>query len=125
MPEDRSVRPGYTIVYPAREKPGSHAVKMIVVLILLVSVGLMLIVTLCGWSKLQGLKVVNFVLCLSYIGIAFYVWRWNRGLLPIAAALAILLLMMSLIAGTGAGGTSWFDRSHTGFADAKTIFGVK
>jgi lysylphosphatidylglycerol synthetase-like protein (DUF2156 family) len=123
MPDASNLRPGYTIVYPAREKPGSHAVKAIVVLILLISVALMLIVTMGGWSKLQGLKVVNFVLCISYIAIAFYIWRWNRGLLPIAAALAILVLMMSLVAGTGAGGTSWFDRSEVGFAQAKTIFG--
>ena len=124
MAEDRSVRPGYAIVYPERDKPGSHAVKAIVVLILLVSIVLMLIVTLGGWSKLQGLKIVNFVWCLSYVAIAFYVWRWKRGMLPIAAAMGILLLMMALVAGTGAGGTSWFDRSHTGFAKAQTIFGV-
>jgi lysylphosphatidylglycerol synthetase-like protein (DUF2156 family) len=125
MPEARNLRPGYTIVFPAREKPASHAVKAIVVLILLVSVALMLIVTMGGWSKLQGLKIINFVWCIAYLAIAFYVWRWNRGLLPIAAALGILLLIMALIAGTGAGGTSWFDRSHTGFAGAKTPFGPK
>jgi hypothetical protein len=125
MAEARNLRPGYTLVFPAREKSASQAVKAIVVLILLISVGLMLIVTLGGWSKLQGLKLVNFIWCLAYLAIAFYVWRWNRGLLPIAAAMGILLLMASVIAGTGAAGTSWFDRSHAGFAGARSIFGPK
>jgi hypothetical protein len=123
MPPVRNLRPGYTIVYPNRDKPTSRATKSIVVFLLLVSVALMLIVTLGGWSKLQGLKAVNFAWCAAYLVIAFYVARWTRGLLPIAAALAILLLILSVIAGTGVSGTSWFDRSHAGFASTKTIFG--
>jgi hypothetical protein len=46
-------------------------------------------------------------------------------LLPIAAAMAILLLILSLIAGLGLSGTSWFDRQHAGFAAPHTIFGGK
>jgi len=125
VPPVRNLRPGYTIIFPNRDKAASKATKAIVVLILIVSVALMLIVTMGGWSKLQGLKAVNFMWCAVYLIIAFYVSRWNRGLLPIAAALAILLLIMSIIAGTGAAGTSWFDRNHAGFASAKTIFGPK
>jgi lysylphosphatidylglycerol synthetase-like protein (DUF2156 family) len=123
VPPVRSLRPGYTISFPNRAKAASKATKAIVVLILLVSVALMLIVTVGGWSKLEGLKAVNFAWCLVYLIIAFYVTRWARGLLPIAAALAILLLILSLISGTGISGTSWFDRSHAGFAPADTIFG--
>jgi hypothetical protein len=123
VPRVRSLRPGYTIIFPNRAKPASKATKAVVVLILLVSVALMLIVTVGGWSKLEGLKAVNFAWCLGYLIIAFYVARWARGLLPIAAALAILLLILSLIAGSGISGTSWFDRSHAGFAPDDTIFG--
>jgi hypothetical protein len=125
MPQSRTLTPGYVVTYPNRDKPASKATKGMVVLILLVSVALMLIVTIGGWSKLQGLKPINFIWCAVYLVIAFYVSRWNRGLLPIAAALGILLLIISLIAGTGAAGTSWFDRNHAGFASAKTIFGPK
>jgi len=122
----RNLQPGHTIVYPNREKAASKATKAIVVFILLVSVGLMLIVTIGGWSKLQGLKAVNFAWCIIYVIIAFYIGtRWARGLLPIAAAMAILLLILSLIAGFGIAGTSWFDRSHAGFAPAETLFGGK
>ncbi len=123
MPPVRNLPPGYTVIHPNRGKAVCKATKLIVVLILLASVGLMLIVTIGGWSKLQGLKPVNFAWCAIYVIIAFYVSRWTRGLLPIAAALAILLLILSVIAGTGVSGTSWFDRSHAGFAHANSLFG--
>jgi len=124
MAQHRTLTPGYAVVYPNREKSSSQVTKAIIVLIMLVSVGLMLIVTIGGWSKLQGLKPVNFIWMLAYLIMAFYIFsRWARGLLPITAGLAILLLMMSVIAGVGAAGTSWFDRSHSGFADAQSLFG--
>jgi hypothetical protein len=126
VPPVRNLPPGYTVIHPNRDKPICKVTKAIVVLILLISVGLMLIVTLGGWSKLQGLKPINFAWCLLYLIFAFYVSRWARGLLPIAAAFAILLLIVSLIAGTGTFGstTSWFDRSHGGFGSAHSIFGA-
>ncbi len=123
MPAVRNLRPGYTITYPNRDKASSQATKLVVVVILLATVVLMLAITIGGWSKLQGLTPVNFLWSLAYLIIAFYVWRWGRGLLPIAAALAILLLIIALIAGTGAAGTSWFDRNSYGYATAQTLFG--
>ena len=129
VPPVRNLPPGYTVIHPNRDKATAKTMKAIVVLLLLVSVGLMLIVTFGGWSKLQGLKPVNFAWCFLYLVIAYYVSRWNRGVLPIAAALAILLLLVALIAGTGQFGsgsaTSWFDRNHTGFAAPHSIFGGK
>jgi hypothetical protein len=120
----RTLTPGHAVVYPNREKAASKTVKAIVVLIMLVSVGLMLIVTIGGWSKLQGLKPVNFVWCLAYLIMAYYIMtRWARGLLPITAGLAILLLIMAVIAGTGASGTSWFDRHNPGYGAAQLLFG--
>ena len=123
MPPVRNLRPGYTITYPNRDKASSQATKLIVVVILLVSVALMLAVTIGGWSELQGLEPVNFAWCVAYLVIAYFVWRWAQGLLPIAAALGILLLIVTLIAGTGAAGTSWFDRSGYGYAPAQSMFG--
>ncbi len=125
MPPQRNVRPGYVVVYPNRGKAASKTTKAIVVFLLVASVVLMLLVTIGGWSKLQGLKPVNIIWCLVYLVIAYYVARWNRGLLPIAAALAILLLILAVIAGTGLSGTSWFDRDHFGFAAPQTMFGTK
>jgi hypothetical protein len=124
MPQHRTLTPGHTVVYPNREKAANKTTKAVVVVIMLISVALMLIVTFGGWSKLQGLKPVNFTWCLAYLAMAFYIGtRWARGLLPITAGLATLLLVMSVIAGTGASGTSWFDRSHAGFGAAQSLFG--
>jgi hypothetical protein len=123
MSQHRTITPGYTVIYPNRDKATSKATKSIVVAILIASVVLMLIVTIGGWSKLQGLKPINFVWALVYLAFAYYVARWTRGLLPIAAAMAVLLLIISLIAGLGASGTSWFDRNHTGFGHTSTLFG--
>ena len=71
---------------PNREKASSKLMKAIVALILLASVGLLLIVTIGGWSQLEGMKPINFFWCVAYVIIAFYIWgRWARGMLPIAA----------------------------------------
>jgi hypothetical protein len=123
MPPVRNLPPGYTVVHPNRDKPICKATKSIVVLLLLASAALMLAVTIGGWNKLQGLKVINFAWALLYVIFAFYVARWNRGLLPIASAFAVLLMIIALIAGSGAAGTSWFDRSNTGFAPTSSMFG--
>jgi hypothetical protein len=115
----RMLTPGYAVVYPNREKASSKAAKAIVVLIMLVSVGLMLILIVGGWSKLQGMKPLDFLWCIAYLVLAFYIaTRWARGLLPITTGLAVLLLIVVVIAGTGATGTSWFDRNNPGFAAA-------
>ena len=126
MPQGRTLTPGCTVIYPNREKVSSKVVRLVVVVLLLASAALMLAITFGGWSKLQGLKPVDFVWAASYMIIAFYIMkRWARGLLPIAAALAILLLITAVIAGTGASGTSWFDRTNFGFAPAQSLFGGK
>jgi hypothetical protein len=123
MPPVRDLAPGYTVIHPNRDKAVCKATKSTVVLILIVSAALMLIVTLGGWSKLQGMKPVNFAWAIVYVVLAVYIARWARGLLPIAAALAILLLVISLVAALGVNGTSWFDRNHAGFAHAQSAFG--
>jgi len=113
MPPVRNLPPGYKISYPNRDKAASKASKAIVVLLLLVSVVLMLVVTVGGWTKLEGQQPLNFL----------FIFRWQRGLLPIATAVSILLLILAAIAGTGASGTSWFDRTKAGFAPAGSLFG--
>ena len=45
-----------------------------------------------------------------YLVVAFFVMRWNRGVLPVAAALAILLAVFAAVAAP-----AWFARDKTGF----------
>jgi len=100
------------IEHPNREKASSKATKAVVILLLLVSVVLMLIVTIGGWDALEGAKPVQVGYILLYLVMAFFVARWNRGVLPVAAALAIILLIFAAVATP-----EWFDRDKTGFAD--------
>ncbi len=124
VPPVRNLTPGYTVIHPNRDKAECKVTKVIVVAILLASIALMLLLTIGGWSELEGLKPINFVLCILYLILAYYVWSWSRGSLPIAAGLAVLVLMVAVVAGTGITGTSWFDRAHTGFAQARSLFGT-
>lgn len=105
MAEDELV-----IEHPNREKASSKATKAVVVALLLVSVGLMLIVTIGGWSVLEGAKALQLGYMAVYLVMAFYVARWNRGVLPVAAALGIVLLIFAAVATP-----EWFDRDKTGF----------
>jgi lysylphosphatidylglycerol synthetase-like protein (DUF2156 family) len=119
----RNVSPGYVVIHPNRDKAICKVTKLIVVGLLIASVVLMVILTVGGWSKLQGMKPVNFMWSAAYLVIAYYILRWARGLLPIAAALAVLLLIIAVISGLGLDGTSWFDRNHHGFRAAESLFG--
>jgi hypothetical protein len=120
----RIVRPGYTVIHPNRDKPVCKLTRLLVAAILLLSVALMLVITIGGWTELQGMKPVNFIWCGIYLVMAVYVLRWTRGLLPIAAALAVLLIAIAAIAGFGIGGTSWYDLGHGGYAHAGSLLGA-
>jgi hypothetical protein len=100
------------IEHPNRDKAASKATRAVVILLLAVSAALVAIVTVGGWSALQGAKGLQVAYLLLYLVIAFYVARWNRGVLPVAAALAIILLIFAAVSGPG-----WFDRDKTGFED--------
>jgi hypothetical protein len=99
------------LVHPNRDKAEAKATKAIVILLMLVSAALILIVTIGGWSALQGAQVVAFALAAIYIGMAFYVSRWNRGVLPVSAGMAVLFSVIAAVAGP-----AWFDRDKAGFS---------
>jgi len=97
---------------PNRRKASSKATKAIVALLLLVSAGLMIIISIGGWGTIEGAKAVQIAYILIYILMAYLVMRWNRGVLPLAAALAIVLLIFAAVSGP-----AWFDRDKEGLAD--------
>jgi presenilin-like A22 family membrane protease len=106
-------REGVVITHPNRDKPVVQATRATVVLLLLASAALVLIVTVGGWSLLEGAKPVQIAYIAIYLTLAFFAARWNRGVLPVAAALAVLLAIFALVAGP-----AWFNRDKTGFAQA-------
>ena len=100
------------LVHPNRDKAEAKATKAIVILLLLVSAALILIVTIGGWSELQGAQVISFALAAIYLLMAFFVARWNRGVLPVAAGIAVLFSVIAAVAGP-----AWFDRDKAGFSE--------
>ena len=97
------------IRHPNREKAESKATKAAVVLLLLASAGLVAIITGGGWSDLQGAQFVAIISVLIYLLMAYYVARWNRGVLPVASAIAILIAVLAAIAAP-----AWFNRDKAG-----------
>jgi hypothetical protein len=105
-------REGYELWRPNREKTESKTTKAIIAFVLLISAGLILVISLGGWDKLLSASVgfMGLVWAGLYVLFAILVARWNRGILPVAAALAIILTIFAAIAGP-----EWFDRSKEGF----------
>ena len=107
------------VTHPNRDKPVVQATRATVVLLLLISVALVLIVTIGGWAVLEGAWIVQVGYIIVYLVLAFFAARWNRGVLPVGAALAVLLLVFALVAGPG-----WFARDKTGFAQPALASGL-
>jgi hypothetical protein len=110
------VRPGYELWRPNREKAGSVTTKFVLVLMLLATAVLAAVITIGGWSLLKGggsMGLVCAIYALLYAFFAFLVARWNRGILPVAAALSMILAIFCAV-----GADSWFAREKTGFDEA-------
>ena len=80
------------------------------VFLLLVSAALAFVVTVGGWERLEGGKIFAVAYVVLYLLFAYLVSRWNRGVLPVAAALALILAIFAAIAAP-----AWFDRAKDGF----------
>jgi hypothetical protein len=107
--EAASARPGYELWRPNREKPESKSAKALVTLLLIVSAVLVLVITIGGWSRLEGSGFMSIAYALIYALFAYYVWRWQRGVLPVASALAITLAIFA-----GISAPAWFGRAKEG-----------
>src|ERR687893_3235441 len=100
------------IEHPNRAKASSKVTRAVVILLLLVSALLMAVITIGAWDALVGAKALQIIYILLYVGIAVMVVRWSRGVLPVAAALAIVLFIFALVSIPG-----WFERDKDGFTD--------
>ena len=111
--------PGTVIEHPNRDKASSRSTKTLVVALMLLTAALLAIATAGGWSRIQGAKAVQIAFVALYLVIAFYVARWRSGLLPVAAALAIVLALFAAISGP-----QWFERDGGAFSDPLLDSGV-
>jgi presenilin-like A22 family membrane protease len=118
-PPGRQTQPGVVITHPNRDKAVVQATRATVILLLLATAALVLIITVGGWSVLQGALPVQIGYILVYLLLAYFAVRWNRGMLPVASALAVLLGIFALVAGP-----SWFARDKAGFAQPELNAGL-
>jgi hypothetical protein len=107
------------VTHPNRDKPAVQATRTAVVLLLLASAALVLIVMVGGWRSLEGGVPILVGYVGVYVAMAFFAARWNRGVLAIAAALAVLLLIFA-----GVSAPSWFARDKSGFAQPNVNAGL-
>ena len=110
------LRPGYELWRPNREKPEAVTTKFVLSLLLFITAGIAAVITLTGFSLLSGgsgMGIVCIIFVLLYAFFGYLVARWNRGILPVAAALSTILAIFC-----AAGVNSWFARDKSGFEEA-------
>jgi hypothetical protein len=100
------------VEHPNREKAASRLTRIVVVLLLLVSALLLVVISVGAWDTLVGARALQLAYVALYLLIAFFVARWSRGVLPVAAALGMVLLIFALVATP-----AWFARAQDGFTD--------
>lgn len=109
------VRPGYELWRPNREKASSATMKWLIVLLLLATAILAAVVTIGGWSVMKGgsgMGTVCAIYALLYFFFAIRIARWSRGVLPVAAALSMILAILCAV-----GAESWFERDKDKFIE--------
>jgi peptidoglycan/LPS O-acetylase OafA/YrhL len=109
------VRPGYELWRPNRERADAITTKVVLVFLLLATAALAILVAITGFSLMSGgtvMAIVSLIYGLLYAFFAFLVARWNRGILPVAAALSIILAIFCAV-----GANSWFARDKSGFEE--------
>ena len=108
MADERRV----VIEHPNRRKASSQLARLMVIVLLIASAAVVLIVTVGGWETLEGAKGVQIAFIVVYFVMALFVARWSRGVLPMIAALSIILAIFAAVAAP-----AWFDRDKDGFTD--------
>ncbi|HZJ29392.1 MAG TPA: hypothetical protein VFD37_05325 [Solirubrobacterales bacterium] len=109
------ITPGYEVWRPNREKAETNATKALVTLLLLASGVLTTIITIGGFTVLQGgafMGIICIIFALIYVLFAVLAARWSRGVLPVAASAAVF---MAIFAGVAV--PSWFGRDKAGFEE--------
>jgi presenilin-like A22 family membrane protease len=104
--------PDVAVEHPNRKKASSKATRLVIVVLLLATAILMIVISIGAWDVLVGAKALQLIYIGLYVLLAFFVARWSRGVLPLIAALAIVLFIFALVSVPG-----WFERDKEGFTD--------
>ncbi len=108
--DQRDGRGETEIFYPNRGKAIVKATRGVVILLLLASIALMVIITAGGWNALEGAKPLQMAYIAIYVILVIFALRWSRGVLPLSAALGIVLAIFALVAGP-----AWLSRDAAGY----------
>src|SRR4051794_15982721 len=79
------------IEHPNRDTGAARTMRVVVIALLVVTATLVAVVTVGGWDALESAKGLQIVFIVIDLLLAALVWRWRRGVLPVAAALAVVL----------------------------------
>ena len=107
------------IEHPNRRKAASQLARLVVIVLLIASAALVLIVSIGGWDTIEGAKAIQVAFIIVYLVMALFVARWARGVLPMIAALAVILGIFGAVAAP-----AWFDRDKDGFTNPPIASGV-
>jgi hypothetical protein len=107
-----AMAPDVVMEHPNRATTAARATRAVVVVLLLVSAALMIVVSVGGWESIEGAKALQVALIVAYLGMAVLVAGWSRGVLPVAAALGVLVAIFAVVAAPG-----WYARDSDGFVD--------
>ena len=100
------------IEHPNRKKAASKSTRFMVLVLLLASAFLIALITLTAWDQLLGARAIQVICIIIYLVLAWQVVRWSRGVLPVAAALGIVMGIFALVSVPG-----WFSRDQPGFTE--------
>ena len=81
-------------------------------LLLVASAVLIALVLVGGWAELAGATMIAVAYVLIYLLMAYFVARWSRGVLPMAAGMAAIFTTFAAVAAP-----AWFARDKDGFTD--------
>ncbi|MBI5310716.1 MAG: hypothetical protein HZB14_06795 [Actinobacteria bacterium] len=98
--------------HPNRELPESQTARFGTLLLMAITMFALLVVAVGGWSTLMGAKVLHIGFVVMFGIYTGYVLKWNRGVLPVIAATAVILAVFALVAGP-----EWFARDKAGFEE--------
>ncbi len=103
----------YVMVTPNRHRAESKATRVAVILLLLVSALLTATIAIGGASALPAsMQIFTFLMIMLFLVAAYYVFKWSRGVLAMAAGLAIIVAVLAVTSAQ-----YWFSRDQSGYAE--------
>ena len=103
--------PATRLRHPNQEKASSQATRLVVTVLLAVSSALIFIALIGGWTAQQGARWLTLAHAIIYAVMAYYVYKWRRGVLILATGLSLLF---AIYVATGI--PLWFERTKDGYA---------